>query len=87
MSRLVTAYDRRTGKRVSIPEHWFDMRFGAAYTREDPSAVPAPITSPPVRRGSRSKAADSSTPAVADPVAAPEAPAAGDAEQESDPRC
>lgn len=85
MSRIVSAFDRRTGKRAYVPEHWFGTRLGDAYSREDPTVVVK--ASPPARRGSRSKAAESVTPAVTDVVVVSEAPAAGDAEMESDPRC
>jgi hypothetical protein len=89
MSRLITVFDRRTGKRTAIPEHWLGIRLGAGYTLTDPNA-PAATSAPPASprtRGSRpSRVADDTT-ATTDPVVAPEAPAAGDTEQESDPRC
>lgn len=47
---LITAYDKRTGKRVQIPERWLTSRLGAGYSAEPPAA--APKTPPASRRPS-----------------------------------
>lgn len=76
---LVTVFDRRTGKRRAIPAHWLRSRLGAGYTLTDPN-TPAVETSPR-KRGSRPVRVADETPAPADVVEAPKAPAAGDTEE------
>ena len=37
---MITAYDKRTGKRAQIPERWLGSRLGAGYSRTPPTAAP-----------------------------------------------
>ena len=43
---LITAYDKRTGKRVQIPQRWLESRLGAGYTTEPPAAASKTPTAP-----------------------------------------
>jgi hypothetical protein len=84
---LTDAYDTRTGKRVQIPAHWLDHPvLSRGYSRTPPAPPPPPVVvvePPRPRRRSARKKDTTAAPAVVETLA----PAAGDTEQESDPRC
>jgi hypothetical protein len=50
---MITAYDKRTGKRAQIPERWLGSRLGVGYSRTPPTA--APKTPPAPRRSGEPK--------------------------------
>jgi len=85
---LIDAYDTRTGKRVTVPDHWIDhpvLGRGYALTPSPPKTPPQTVVVVVSVRQVRRPAKKDATPA---PAAVEKlAPAAGDTEQESDPRC
>jgi hypothetical protein len=85
---LIDAYDTRTGKRVVVPDSWIGHPvLGRGYALTPPSPKtppPAAVVAVPARTSRRQAVQDATTaPAVVEELA----PAAGDTEQESDPRC
>lgn len=92
---LVDVFDIRTGRAVQVPARWMDHpHLSAGYSRTWPVVVPSPPTPPPVVVEATEKPGRRKRPAPREPATAPAvvvhdslAPAAGDTEQESDPRC
>lgn len=91
---LVDVFDTRTGRTVQVPARWMDHPvLSAGYSWTLPVPAPPAPTPPPVvvevGKPARRKRATTpkTTPAPAAVVHDSLAPAAGDTEQESDPRC
>jgi len=85
---FIDAYDTRTGKRVAVPDHWIGhpvLGRGYALTPSPPKTPPQTVVVAVPVRPSRRPTKKDATPAPA--VVEELAPAAGDTEQESDPRC
>jgi hypothetical protein len=85
---LIDAYDQRTGKRATIPDHWLGTALGAAYALTPPPAAhevappaaqaPEPMPARLPRRGRRTPEPD----AVEVPGDPTEPPDTGDTETE-----